>query len=154
MLNRINQQRRAFLKRMKEEEKKRYLVALYGSLRKGGVSHHIVANQIFLGSFDTEPIYDMYVFGLYPVLIRDGNTSIRMEVYDVSEEIYKKLETIRQHNDETQETELFEKSLIYTPYGLATTFFSSLKVSNKVKVSSGDWLDYRKQIYKEIKHNK
>jgi len=152
MLNRINKQRRAFLKRMSEENK--YLVSIYGSLRKGGVSHHLLARENFLGSFDTEPIYDMYVFGLYPVLIKDGNTSIKMEVYEVSEPVFKKLQFIRQHNDDTQETEPFDKTIIYTPYGNATTFFSSLKISNKVKVASGDWLDYRKQILREIKQNK
>ena len=65
---------------------KKYLVAVYGSLRKkqSNYEYHL-SNSTYKGTFTTEPEYTMHSLSYYPGLKLNGNTSIVMEVYEVDE---------------------------------------------------------------------
>jgi len=135
-------------------ENDKYLVAVYGTLCKGGASCTLLTNSDYCGSFDSEPIYDMYSFGIYPVLIKDGSTSIRMEVYEVTQSVYNTIDRIKQIDESDNSLKDYNSELISTPYGEAITYFTNMKVSHKSKVYCGDWHKYKKEIYKEITKNR
>mgnify|MGYP003529405811 CR=1 FL=1 len=63
---------------------KKYLVACYGSLRRGMSNYqYYLSNSEYKGKFTTEPEYTMHSLSYYPALKLNGNHSIVMEVYEV-----------------------------------------------------------------------
>lgn len=46
------------------------LVFVYGTLKRGGVNHHWIDRQQFVGVARTLPLYRMYDLGGYPGMIR------------------------------------------------------------------------------------
>ena len=74
-----------------------YLLAVYGALRQEGPSNYLLNNSKYIGDFDTELIYDMYSLGSFPALIADGNTSIKMEVYEINEDTLKVLNRVQEY---------------------------------------------------------
>ncbi len=59
---------------------------VYGTLKRGGVRHHILANQVFLGEVRTRPSYTLFDFTEHPALVRSitEGRSIRGEMYRVA----------------------------------------------------------------------
>ena len=52
----------------------------YGTLQKGFWNHEVLGNAKYLGKFQTEPKYTLYDGG-FPIVERDGKTSIQGELY-------------------------------------------------------------------------
>ena len=73
---------------------KKYLVAVYGSLRKGQYNYpyHLSTSE-YKGTFSTEPEYTLHKVSTFPGLKQNGNYSVVMEVYEVDE---KTLDTLNQ----------------------------------------------------------
>jgi gamma-glutamylcyclotransferase (GGCT)/AIG2-like uncharacterized protein YtfP len=126
-----------------------YLLAAYGALRLTGPSHYLISKAKYIGDFDTELIYDMYSFVSFPALIPDGNTSIKMEVYEISEDILKVLKRVQEYEGGHKIESMYTMTEIETPYGTALTSFYNNKVSNKVKVESGDWIRFKQSLIKD-----
>ena len=71
---------------------KKYLVACYGSLRRGmGNHHYYLSESEYKGTFTTEPEYTLHSLSAYPGLKLNGNHSVVMEAYEVDEETLKNL---------------------------------------------------------------
>ena len=128
-----------------------YLLAVYGALRQGGPSNYLLNNSKYIGDFDTELIYDMYSLGSFPALIADGNTSIKMEVYEITEDTLKVLNRVQEYERGVKVENLYIMVEIETPYGQALTSFYNNKISNKVKIESGDWIKFKQSLSKAQK---
>jgi gamma-glutamylcyclotransferase (GGCT)/AIG2-like uncharacterized protein YtfP len=69
-----------------------FLLFVYGTLKRGGVRHHVLADQTFLGEVRTRPSYDLFDFTEHPALVRGvaegGSISagrrVRGEMYRVA----------------------------------------------------------------------
>lgn len=62
-------------------------VFVYGTLKRGGSNHHLLAGQKFIAVAHTEPVYKLYTLGNYPAMVdaaQDGR-SIEGEIWDVDE---------------------------------------------------------------------
>jgi gamma-glutamylcyclotransferase (GGCT)/AIG2-like uncharacterized protein YtfP len=126
------------------------LVAVYGSLRKGLHNHGVLANSELLGMFDSDPIYDMYsVCGSYPGILKDGNTSIKMEVYLVNSEVSKNLDQLEGYRPGHEHFNHYNKIEIQTPFGKANTYLYNRTAKGLEKVESGDWFSYKTNKLKE-----
>ena len=134
---------------MKEKIK---LVAVYGSLRKGFGNHYLLKDAKCLGEYDTEPIYDMYSMSAFPGLVTGGNTSIKMEVYEVDEDDLTRLNRLEGYVCEDHVNNHYNRISIDTPYGEAYTYTYNHSVTNRVKVESGDWKKFKKDLYEENKN--
>ncbi len=127
---------------------KKYLVAVYGSLRKG---LHNYKNLEFdtkaklLGEFQTEPVYTLYDTGAsFPGLKEDGSTSITMEVYEVDEKLNKTVEQLEGYEEGSEDFNHYNKVEIETPFGLASTYIYNYSIEGMAEVEGGDWTDYIK----------
>lgn len=119
------------------------LVAVYGSLRKGLHNHRpYLGEATFLGTFNTEPEFSLYSLGSYPGLKQNGNTSIVMEVYEVTEPEAKSIDYLEGYSENSRNT-FYDKIKINTPYGEASTYIFVPDVSGKDFVESGDWYDFK-----------
>src|SRR5262249_48766841 len=67
---------------------------VYGTLKRGGRRHHLLANQEILGAACTLPIYKLYDCGNHPCLVEDraGGRAVQGEVWRVSETVLARLD--------------------------------------------------------------
>ena len=71
-------------------------VAVYGTLKKGYRYHHLMGDSKFIGTYYTVDKFDMYyidAYHSYPY-ITDGDSSIKVEVYKVSDETLRDLDIL------------------------------------------------------------
>jgi gamma-glutamylcyclotransferase (GGCT)/AIG2-like uncharacterized protein YtfP len=125
-------------------------IAVYGYLRKGCDNfYHIKDSAKLLGTYYTLPEYTLYSIDGSAGLLKEGSTSVLLEVYEISKSDWYSLEWSNNlegnlENTHTAKT-LYTDKLIQTPFGEAVVFFiDPLQISlNKAhKIPNGDWLDY------------
>jgi gamma-glutamylcyclotransferase (GGCT)/AIG2-like uncharacterized protein YtfP len=70
------------------------LLFVYGTLKRGGCSHHLLADQEFLGEAHTLPLYRLYDCCDYPCLVRDAERGVPIqgEVWRISEAVIHRLD--------------------------------------------------------------
>ena len=119
---------------------KKYLVSVYGSLRKkqSNYEYHL-SNSTYKGTFTTEPEYTMHSLSYYPGLKLNGNHSIVMEVYEVDEDTLKNLNRLEGYCPGEKST-FYDRIEIDTPWGKAFTYIYVNKLSKDSIVESGDWV--------------
>lgn len=121
----------------------KHLVFVYGTLRGGGVREmpSIFPEAKFVGSASVGG--SLYDFGPYPGLLLDGaDTSVVGEVYEVGEEILKKLDDIEEPAHYTRrrvEVSLGKQSVTCWIYEPALELYP-----RRTLIQSGDWIEYAK----------
>lgn len=120
------------------------LLAVYGTLRAGcGNDHYLKHPSVeLLGEAKTVPQFTMTSMGGFPVVKTEGNNSIQIEVYKVSDSsVLKKVDRlegytgIRDHKDNWYNTVDVE-----TPFGKAKMYVMSPdRYPNLPVIESGDW---------------
>lgn len=71
-------------------------VFVYGTLKRGGSNHHLMAGQQFVATAKTQPVYKLYSLGDYPALIDaplDGR-AIEGEIWTVDTNCLTKLDRL------------------------------------------------------------
>lgn len=114
------------------------LVAVYGTLRKGMGNHHLLRSAEFLGTQITSPAWKMYSCGC-PVII-SGDSSIVIEVYKVSQNNLKVLDSLEGYPD------LYNRKRIHTNWGDAWIYFMNKSDIIEYKSSiipDGDYVKWR-----------
>ncbi len=133
-----------------ENKVKPILIAVYGSLRAGLHNHTILGDSKLLGEFDTPPIYDMYSCGSFPGLVLHGATSIKMEVYQVTDYISKSIERLEGYVKGQESDNHYNKVMIDTPYGEAGTYIYNFSISRLPQVEGGDWKIWKDGLKKQM----
>lgn len=124
---------------MKMENKIR--VAVYGSLRKNMYNHeHYLGKSKLLGTFETEPIYNLYDLGSYPGLKKEGDTSITIEVYEVDLTTLQRINNLEGYNPSSSKNDFYDRELIETPYGDAFLYFYVPNIEESKKIEHGNWV--------------
>jgi len=101
------------------------LLATYGTLRKGHYNNYLLRNSELLGE-NILPNFTMFrLSGNYPAIVPSINQLITVEVYRITEKVYKKIEQLELPYNYHAET-------ITTEFGVATIY-----VYNTIE--SGDW---------------
>lgn len=119
------------------------IIAVYGSLRKGLGNHRIIESDTteYLGEFDSEPIYSMYTLGGFPGLHENGNTSIKLEVYSVDDEVAQSVDWLEGYSPDRPAT-FYDKKSIETPWGAGSIYIYMGNPGEEQLVESGDWKEY------------
>ena len=122
---------------------KKYLVSVYGSLRKKQSNYeYYLSNSVYKGTFTTEPEYTLHSLSYYPGLKLNGNHSIVMEVYEVDEDTLKNLNRLEGYCP-GEESTFYDRIEINTPWGKAFTYIYVNELSKESIVESGDWVLYK-----------
>lgn len=122
---------------------KKYLVAVYGSLRKTmGNNSYYLSNSEYKGVFSTIPEYTLHSMSAFPGLKLNGNHSIVMEVYEVNEETLKNLNKLEGYDPNKIPT-FYDRIEINTPWGKAFTYIYVNNLSEDSIVESGDWVTFK-----------
>lgn len=119
-------------------------IAVYGTLCRGfkGNEKYLKGAE-FLGTFDSKPQYTMYNLKHYPGVVKNGDTSIRMEVFEVKNDMISVFDKIEGYSGEAKSSKnIFERSKILTPFGVAHIYLYANLEKNPTeptKVESGNW---------------
>ena len=124
---------------------KKYLVGVYGSLRKSMSNYHYyLSSSEYKGTFSTEPEYTLHSLQWYPGLKLNGNTSVVMEVYEVDEKTLTNLNRLEGYYPGEKST-FYDRIEINTPWGKAFTYIYVNELSKDSIVESGDWVMYKNE---------
>lgn len=124
------------------------LICVYGSLRQGHGNHRLIENSEYLGTFKTEPIFNLYSLGGFPGLKENGDTSVVMEVYSVDNETARNVDRLEGYIPGRPAT-FYDKISLNTPFGEAFVYTYVNSISEDRKVESGDWNQYRGIVSRE-----
>jgi gamma-glutamylcyclotransferase (GGCT)/AIG2-like uncharacterized protein YtfP len=66
-------------------------------------SHSLLQGFVFLGEAQTGPLYTLFDLGGFPAMAQGGETSLRREVFAVSEEVLEALDAPEGYRIDTEE---------------------------------------------------
>ena len=111
------------------------LVAVYGTLRKGGGNDRLLSTSTYKGSVRTEPLYEMDNIGC-PFVSRGGSDSILVEVYEVTQTVMNYLDMLEGYPN------LYDRIQIPTPWGDSWMYvIEDYFFTGATYVPSGDWME-------------
>jgi gamma-glutamylcyclotransferase (GGCT)/AIG2-like uncharacterized protein YtfP len=137
----------------------KYLVFVYGTLRKGGLRHPIVERCACLTAEATLQDFAMYNLGPFPAITGEAGESVKGEVYEVDEELLALLDRIEGYHEKNPNDSLYRRKRVKVndsdghayrcfTYEIAPRFLAQLKQAGSFgkakdpeKVESGDWFD-------------
>ena len=110
---------------------------VYGTLREGSghLRHSIMKNAVFMGVYNTKPKYDMIDLRSFPGLLKDGESVVVGEIYQVDSDILTRTDLMEGHPTFYKrmniEIEDFDDVQAY--------FLPRNEYGHMPKVSTGDW---------------
>lgn len=115
-------------------------VAVYGSLRKGMGNHNLIAGGELLGFGSVKGT--LYANGGFPILSLEGDTDVKVEVYEVSDRILNNLDWLEGYVDDQQHW--YNRTKV--DVGLCEAYiYHQTKEHNLPVVESGDWTNFYTQ---------
>ena len=119
---------------------KKYLIAVYGSLKKGHFNNDWLRGCNYLGDIKTKPDYTLLDFGPYPAIVANGETAIHCEIYEVAEYTFVDLSRMEYAAG-------YDLTQIETEYGAAVLYVfddNTYDTSSSPVVESGNWVIQKK----------
>ena len=113
---------------------KKELVAVYGTLKKGHGNHGVMerAKGNFLGECWSKPKFTMISLGGFPGVLLEGNTPIKLEIYEVED--MDPLDWLEGY------PEFYNRKKITTPMGDAWMYYLPDKYADPSRiVATGEW---------------
>lgn len=125
---------------MKNNNKQYYFV--YGTLKEGHYNHRVLNGSKKVGEFSTEPEFTMLHLGGFPGIVRNGNTSIQGELYEVTDKVTEqgldRLEGYRENGSNN----LYNKEVINIDGKDAFIYTFNedrININNYKTIESGKW---------------
>jgi gamma-glutamylcyclotransferase (GGCT)/AIG2-like uncharacterized protein YtfP len=115
------------------------LIFVYGSLLLGMGNHGLLDNQDseLVDTFETPPEFTLLDLGWYPGVVMVGDTSVKGELYRVSQAVWRDVEQLEGY------PQFYDRTVLDTPHGPAVMYvLGEDYLSNYESVSSGDWKSY------------
>lgn len=121
-------------------------IAVYGSLLSEMYNHDLLNNDesTLLGEDIIDDNFTLVAVCSYPGLIQHegGNTPVKMEIYEVSDEIYANVERLEGYPN------YYDKLKIDTKFGEAEVYVLGEEYLSRPKVEDGDWRKYYNENYR------
>jgi len=111
------------------------LLFVYGTLRRGGSHHRLLAGAGFLGAWISGPHYRMLDMGSYPALV-EGDGAMAGEVYRIDPDMLPALDAYEGCPGD------YRRGSVDTPYGAAWVYLWDRPVPPVPVVAGGDWLGH------------
>jgi gamma-glutamylcyclotransferase (GGCT)/AIG2-like uncharacterized protein YtfP len=116
------------------------IVAVYGTLREGLNNHTLISEckRIGLGWLTG---FRMHNLGDYPGIVStlDDGGRIRVEWYDVSDEILEELDRLEGYDPNAVDASMYIRKRIFSPYGRGWIYLYNKSLDNAPYMEAGDW---------------
>jgi gamma-glutamylaminecyclotransferase len=122
-------------------QREQHLVFTYGTLLKGEVNHHLLAEARFVAEARTEPCFDLFDLGAFPAMSAGGETAVLGEVYAVDDATLTRLDHLEGH------PKLYQRTRIRLDGGqeVQTYLMARARMHGRAPIASGDWRAHRAQ---------
>ena len=137
----------------KSQMEKKFLVGLYDDYRNNGSLNSLLttANCTLIGTYSTEPIYNMYDLKEEDncIVKTNGNNSIKVEVWEVNQSILDKIEKSYNYYSQFEEyPQDYVRLETLSPFGKTLMYFTNVIQIKEDIIINGDWIEYI--TYKKI----
>ena len=111
------------------------LLFVYGTLRAGEPSHHLLAAAPCLAEASTDRAFELVSLGDYPAMVAGGRTAVVGELYQVDAEILARLDAFEDH------PHLYRRQPIALADGRAVEAYllPRARARGLPRIPSGDW---------------
>ncbi|MEP1213454.1 MAG: gamma-glutamylcyclotransferase family protein [Marinobacter sp.] len=113
-------------------------VGVYGTLKKGHSNHHFMATARFVGRCRLKQI-TLYDIGPFPGAKLRPSQGIDVEIYDVTNELFARLDQLEGHNPRAPRAGEYDRRQLETPFGLAWIYLYNRDVSGLPAIQRGGW---------------
>jgi gamma-glutamylaminecyclotransferase len=115
--------------------RKEHALFVYGTLRRGEVNHHLLAQARFVAEARTEPSFELFDLGSFPAMSTGGETAVLGEVYAVDEATLARLDRLEGHPS------FYQRTRIRLDDGreVQTYLMDRARMRGRVLIASGDW---------------
>lgn len=113
-------------------------VAVYGTLKRGQSNHGFLAGARCLGECAMTSLV-LYDLGPYPGARREPSHGVLVEVYEVDQATFARLDQLEDYNPGAPATGLYDRKLMDTPLGRAWVYLYNDEVSDARAIRSGGW---------------
>ena len=134
----------------------RYLVGFYGDYKKGTREHIEItkhgSSTKFIGFYDTEPEFSLYELNntLESALLKNGNNSVLMEVYEINKTTLDNLDMVLGYDSHLPDICYYVREKINSPFGDIYVYIWNDKIKqDDTLIRDGDWLDYKQNQRKK-----
>jgi gamma-glutamylcyclotransferase (GGCT)/AIG2-like uncharacterized protein YtfP len=112
-----------------------YRVFVYGTLRRGGTNHRLLARARHLGDWTTPAVFALFDLGGYPGAVPRGQTAVVGEVYSVDAATLRRLDRLEDY------PRLYDRVPVATPWGDAWMYVLRRRPRGARPLPSGDWMN-------------
>jgi len=123
--------------------REQHLVFTYGTLRKGEVNHHLLAQARFVTEARTEPCFDLFDLGPFPAMSTGGETAVFGEIYAVDEATLARLDRLEGHPSFYQRTQI----RLEGGQEVETFLMGRARMRGCALIPSGDWRAHRARAH-------
>jgi gamma-glutamylcyclotransferase (GGCT)/AIG2-like uncharacterized protein YtfP len=113
-------------------------VGVYGTLKKGGSNHHIMAGSQFLGCCQMTRI-TLYDIGPYPGAKLCSSEGVDVEVYEVSGQVFDRLDVLEGYISQSPQSGDYDRRQLETSFGLAWVYLCNFDVTGLPEIRRGGW---------------
>ncbi len=114
------------------------LVAVYGTLKRGGSNFHLLEQAEFIGVDQLKGIV-LYDLGPYPGAREELSDGIDIEVYSVNPEQLALLDVLEEYLADTPEQGMYTRKLFTTRFGAAWVYLYNRTVTSLPRINAGSW---------------
>jgi gamma-glutamylcyclotransferase (GGCT)/AIG2-like uncharacterized protein YtfP len=120
---------------------KKERIFVYGTLLEGCGNHqYYLRDAKKLGEHITDSQFTMLHLGGFPGVIGIGNTAIRGEVYEITENEFRDIDGLEGYNPNNPSYGLYDRTQIKTPWGNAWIYLYNHRDNHHFnKITSGSW---------------
>ena len=114
------------------------LVAVYGTLKRGGSNFHLLEQAEFIGADQINSIA-LYDLGPYPGACEERSGGIGIEVFSVSPEQLALLDDLEEYMADAPTLGLYNRKLFTTRFGAAWVYLYNQSVTSCPRIDAGSW---------------
>lgn len=115
-------------------------VGVYGTLKKGYSNHHFLTKAHFVGCCRLKQII-LYDIGPFPGAKLRPSYGVDVEVYDVTNEIFARLDELEGHKPRAPRSGEYDRRQLETPFGPVWIYIYNPDVSGLPEIRRGGWPD-------------
>lgn len=133
-------------------EEQTFLLGVYDHLRREGeASETYLDGARYVGTYYTEPDFDLYAMSAaYPGLRTGGSTSILLEIFEVDMPTLKTADYYEGTSDYASHLNVFKRIEIDTIFGPCFIYEYGNAVIGKPIIESGDWFKHKQLLREKV----
>ncbi|TBW58092.1 gamma-glutamylcyclotransferase [Marinobacter halodurans] len=113
-------------------------VAVYGTLKRGGVNHAFLRGARYVGKARLTGIA-LYDLGAYPAARLEPSAGVQVEVYRVTGAGLRRLDRLEDYRPDDPGRGEYDRQQLTTPFGPAWVYLYNRRIQGRRRIVRGGW---------------